>query len=118
MNYLVEMKLANSSRPIIGQDGITFIEQYILPTLELCKKLEAEKKIVAGGPLSGGVALSLIVNVESAQDLDSVITTLPVWPLMETSVIPMTTFDGRIQAVRTLLEQVRAQLHDGAGRAA
>jgi len=63
MNYLVQLKLA--SRPETPQEGIVFIEQFILPTLELCKRLEAEKKIVAGGPLSGAVALSLIVSAES-----------------------------------------------------
>jgi muconolactone delta-isomerase len=118
MNYLVEMKLTNSSRPATPQDGAAFIEQFILPTLELCKKLETERKIVAGGPLSGSVALSLIVNADSAQELDGLITGLPVWPRMETTVTPLNSFAGREQAVRTLLEQVKAQLQNEAERAA
>ena len=45
MQYLVEMKLAAYGRPTGGpQDGISFIEQYILPSLELCKKLEAAER--------------------------------------------------------------------------
>lgn len=107
MNYLVQLKLA--SRPDTPQEGIVFIEQFILPTLELCKKLEAEKKIVAGGPLSGAVALSLMVSAESVQELDDLITSLPVWPRMETTVTPLTTFDVRMQAVRVRLEQLKAQ---------
>ncbi len=107
MNYLVQLTLAN--RPAHPQEGIVFIEQFILPTLELCKKLEAEKKIVAGGPLSGAIALSLIVSAESVQELDDVITSLPVWPRMGTTVTPLTTFDGRMQAVRARLEQLKAQ---------
>ena len=82
MNYLVQLKLA--TRPAKPEEGIVFIEQFILPTLELCKKLETEKKIVAGGPLSGAIALSLVLSAESVQEVDSVITSLPVWPLMET----------------------------------
>lgn len=107
MNYLVQLKLAN--RPANPQEGIVFIEQFILPTLELCKKLESEKKIVAGGPLSGAIALSLIVSAESVQELDQVITSLPVWPLMETTVTPLSTFDVRMQAVRARLQQLKAQ---------
>jgi muconolactone delta-isomerase len=107
MNYLVELKLAN--RPANPQEGIAFIEQFIVPTLELCKKLEAEKKIVAGGPVSGAIALSLIVKAESPQELDELITSLPVWSRMETTVTPLTTFGGRMQAVRTKLEQLKAQ---------
>lgn len=107
MNYLVQLKLAD--RPANSQEGIVFIEQFILPTLELCKKLEAEKKIIAGGPLSGAIALSLIVGTESAQELDDLITALPVWPRMETTVTPLTTFDGRMQAARARLEQLKTQ---------
>ena len=107
MNYLVQLKLA--SRPANPQEGKVFIEQMILPTLELCKKLESEKRIVAGGPVSGSVGLSLIVSADSTKELDGVITSLPVWPLMETTVTPLATFDIRAQEVRARLEQMKAQ---------
>ena len=114
MNYLVHMKLVNSHRPAVPQDGIDFIEQIILPTLELCQKLQAEKKILAGGPMSGSIALSFIVSAGSAQELDDLITSLPVWPRMETVVTPLTTFDGRMESVRALLEQLKAQMQNEA----
>ena len=104
MNYLVQLKLA--SRPATPQEGAVFIEQFILPTLELCKKLEAQKRIVAGGPLSGAIALALIVSAESAEQLDDLVTSLPVWPRMETTVTPLSTFDVRMQAVRARLEEL------------
>jgi muconolactone delta-isomerase len=107
MNYLVQMKLA--SRPANPQEGKVFIEQMILPTLELCKKLESEKKIVAGGPVSGSIALSLIVSAKSAEELDGLVTSLPVWPLMETTVTPLAMFDVRALEVRARLEQLTAQ---------
>lgn len=107
INYLVQLKL--SSRPATPREGTVFIEQFILPTLELCKKLEAEKRIVAGGPLSGAIALALIVSAESAEQLDDLITSLPVWPRMETTVTPLSTFDVRMQAVRARLEQLKTQ---------
>lgn len=107
MNYLVQMKLAD--RPASPQEGIVFIEQVILPTLELCKEFEAEKRIVAGGPLSGAIALALIVSAESAQELEDVISSLPVWPRMETTVTPLTTFDGRLHTVRARFAQLKTQ---------
>ena len=107
MNYLVHMKTAH--RPASPQEGTAFIEQRILPTLELCRKLEGERKIVAGGPVSGAIALFLIVAADSAQELDAVITSLPVWPLLETTITPLTTFDGRMHALRARLEQVKSQ---------
>src|SRR5262249_22027528 len=86
MQYLVDMKLVAYGRPTGGpQDGISFIEQYILPSLELCQKLEVEKKILAGGPANGAIRLVMIVNAESAQELDELIESLPIWPRMETT---------------------------------
>ena len=38
MQYLVQMRLSSSGRPTDTAEGVTFIEQLILPTLELCKK--------------------------------------------------------------------------------
>ena len=108
MNYLVQMKLAASSRPATSQEGIDFIEQYILPTLELCKKLEAQKKIIAGGPVSGSIALSLIVSADSVQELDDLLTSIPVWPRMETTVTPLNSFEGRRIAAQTRLELLKA----------
>ncbi len=109
MQYLVEMKLADSGR-MGPQDGLSFIEQFVLPTLELCKKLLEEKKILAGGPVSGAIALAMIMRAESIQELDELIETLPIWPRMETTVIPLTSFEGRMVAVRPRLERLKASL--------
>jgi muconolactone delta-isomerase len=108
------MRLAASGRPATPAEGAVFIEQVILPTLELCTKLQDEKKIVAGGPVSGAVALALIVTAESARDLDDLITSLPVWPRMETDVTPLTSFEDRGLALRPRLEQIRAKARETA----
>ena len=109
MQYLVQLRLRNSANPMSPGDGIEFIEDLILPTLERCKKLQEDKKILAGGPMSGAVALSLIVTAGSAQELDDLVTSLPVWPRMETDVIPLTTFDERRRSVLSILEELKTQ---------
>jgi hypothetical protein len=75
------MKLASSTRPTTPQEGVAFIEQFIFPTLEICKRLEDEKKILAGGPVGGAIALALVIKAESIQELDELIGSLPIWPL-------------------------------------
>ena len=109
MQYLVQLRLRNSASPMSLSDGIEFIDELILPTLERCKKLQEDKKILAGGPMSGSVALALIVTAESAQELDDLVTSLPVWPRMETEVIPLTTFDERRYSVLSKLEELKTQ---------
>ena len=87
----------------------------ILPTLELCKTLESDKKIVAGGPVSGSIALSLIVSGQSAQELDGLTSSLPVWPLMEPAVTLLATIEVRAQEVRARLEQMKNQTNPQGG---
>ena len=108
MQYLVQMTLVAPGRPTIAGDGPTFIEEYILPTLELCMKMQAEKKIVAGGPMSGAVGLVLLIQADSALELDRIISSLPVWPRMETEVTPLTTFADRAQIVRSKLAELKS----------
>jgi muconolactone delta-isomerase len=109
MDYLVQMTLADSSRPASTtlQQGITFIEQFILPTLELCSRLAKENTILAGGPVSGNIALALIVRAESVEKLDQLIGSLPVWPFMNTTVTPLTTFENRAANLKPRLESLK-----------
>src|SRR5215813_10705210 len=104
MQYLVQMKLADSVRPRSPEEAIGFIEQYVFPTLDVSDKLLEEKKIAAGGPVGGAIALALVVRAESIQELDDVLESLPIWPLMQTTVIPLTSFEGRRVAGRRRLE--------------
>jgi muconolactone delta-isomerase len=108
MQYLVQMKLASHSRPNTPQEEITFIQGYIFPSLEILKELQKKKKILAGGPMSGTIGIALILEADSAQELDDLVEGLPVWPLMETVVTPLTTFDGRIASLRPKLERLEA----------
>ena len=109
MRYLVEMRLAEYAR-LEPREGLVFIENYILPSLELCKTLEAQGKILAGGPISGVIGFALIVEANSALELDEIIEGLPIWPRMHTTVTPLTTFDDRAKAIRPRLEQIRARI--------
>ena len=109
MQCLVQLRLADSSRVMSPGEGVAFIEELVFPTLEQCTKQLEQKKILAGGPMSGAVALGLIVTAESAQGLDDLITGLPIWPRMETQVIPLTTFEGRKQSILSNLDKLKAQ---------
>lgn len=111
MQYLVQMKLVAPARPTTVEDGIAFVERAIFPSLEMCKKMQDEKKVLAGGPMSGAIGLALIVNAESARALDDMITSLPVWPRMEVEVTPLATFEDRKQSLLPRLEKLKAQAH-------
>lgn len=109
MQFLVRLSLSSGARPNTEAEGLAFVENFILPTLARCGELQKERRIVGGGPESGVVALVLIVEAASSAELDEVITTLPVWPLMETTVTPLSTFEDRRRSVDAVLEMVKAR---------
>ena len=109
MHFLVRLTLTSGARRNTETEGLAFIENYIFPTLTPCSELQREGRIIAGGPENGAVALALIVESSSAAELDNVITSLPVWPRMETTVTLLTTFEDRRSSVDALLEMLKSR---------
>ena len=117
MEYLVDMRLADSGRATTPAEGVTLLEQYILPTLDLCQKLAAENRILAGGPVSGAIGLAFIIRADTAREIDEIVAGLPVWPRMVTTVTPLTTWSERANALRPRLELLRAGKMPGEAQA-
>lgn len=109
MQYLVRMEIISQGRPTTREEGVAFIEQVIFPTLEMCKQKLEQKKIVAGGPISGTIGIAIIVEAKSALELDEIVAALPIWPRTEVSVTPLTTFEDRMKAIRPRLDQLKAE---------
>jgi hypothetical protein len=74
------------------------------------RKLREEEN-PAGGPISGTIGIAMIVEAAFPLELDGILESLPVWPLMETSVTPPTTFEDRIRAISPRLERAKAGAH-------
>src|SRR5262245_55362646 len=108
MEYLVQMQLADSGRSKTPADGLMFIEHYVLPTLELGRRLQNERRILAGGPISAAIGLAFIIRVDSAREIDDLVEGLPIWPRMVTTVTPLTTWEDRAAALRPRLERLKA----------
>jgi muconolactone delta-isomerase len=109
MQYLVQMKILPEGRPKSVEEGEIFFKEFIRPTLELCKKLVNQEKILAGGPISGTIGLVLVVKADSAKELDDLVISLPVWPRMETEVTPLTTFEDRALSIERRLSDSRVK---------
>jgi len=109
MQCLVQMKIVLPDRPMSAEEGTVFFAEFIHPILELCKKLEDEKKILAGGPISGTTGLALVVKADSAKELDDLVTSLPVWPRIETAITAVTTTEDRALSIQRRLSDSRGE---------
>jgi muconolactone delta-isomerase len=107
MLFLIELDHVKQGTPLTPEIGRAFIEQTIFPTLARAEELVKAKKILAGGPVLGRVALRFIVEADSLSDVDKIITSLPIWPLAETRVTPLIAFSERRQHAEALLESLQ-----------
>lgn len=114
MRYFVEMRLVDSGRSTNPQEGLFFLENYVLPTLERCQELEREGKIVAGGPISATIGIAMIIEAATPLEIDQIVSDLPLWPRTHTVVTPLTTFEDRASGLRPRLERIKAKLAQGA----
>ena len=78
----------------------------IFPTIARAEQLIAEKKIVAGGPVAGRIALRLVVDAESVEAVDRLVSSLPLWVVAETRITPLISFAERRQHVNELLKRL------------
>jgi hypothetical protein len=109
MLFLVELDHVKSGPPPSPEAGRAFIEQIIFPTIARAEQLIAEKAIVAGGPVGGRIALRLMIEADSPEHVDRIITSIPLWTVAETRVTPLITFSERRIHVQTLLESMKTQ---------
>ena len=104
MKFLVELDQPMSGQPLSAEAERAFVERVVFPTLDRAEQLVREGCILAGGPVAGRVALRFVVDVESAQQLDLLITSLPLWTVAHTRVTPLIEFSDRRAHVSTLLQ--------------
>jgi len=99
--FLVELDHVKSGIPLSPEAGVSFIEQFIFPTITRAEQLVAQKKIVAGGPVVGHIALRLIIEADSLAEADR-----PLYPLAETRITPLLAFADRRASVQDVMERL------------
>ena len=107
MRYLIEMQLKLFPPSMAPEEGLAFGEQAVVPTLDALMAMEKAGIVLAGGPVAGSIALAFIVDVDSQAALDRIFGDLPIWPRMETTVRPLTTFAARKASVEGMVARVR-----------
>ena len=109
MLYLVTMEsLETGLLPL--QQNAQIIERAIIPGLEAVTKLEAEKKILAGGVFVGARSGVVIIEAASNEELGELLQSLPFRGVMKIDVTPLESMEYRLSLARKNLEQLKAAL--------
>ena len=106
MKFLIEIDQVKTAAPPTRQAGREFIEQIIFPTLDCADQLARAGRIVAGGPVAGRIALRFIAEADSPQQVDELVSSLPLWTVAETRVTPLIEFGERRAHVEILRQKL------------
>src|SRR6266849_7903582 len=76
------------------EEALKVLEKGILPTFDSLLKLEAEKRIVAGGLPVGERKFIFILEASSNEEVEQILRDIAVWGVLKWQVIPLQSFDG------------------------
>jgi len=106
MKFLVELDHIKTGQPFTEDAARAFIEGIIFPTLAKAEQLTQQGRIVAGGPVAGRIALRFIADIETTQQLDQLVSSLPLWTVSDTRVTPLIDFSDRRAHIEALLQRM------------
>ncbi len=83
-------------------------ENAIAPSLKVLSDWEEEGRI-KGGTMVGDREGTFIIDAPSNDKLDQMLQSLPFWPFLEWSIVPLTPFDQRLKRGNTAYEAMKEQ---------
>ena len=107
MKYLVTMELMGTPPATSPQEMVQWLEQIVIPSEEAMIRLEAEKKILAGGDLSGRRGWAFIMEAASNEELARLLSSIPQWPLLKVDVTPLHSCEENLAQIRQAVEQMK-----------
>ena len=89
------------------EEAVEVLEKGILPTFDALLKLEAEKKILAGGLPVADRAFVFILEASSNDEADQILREIPAWGVLKWKVTPLQSFEGRANKERSVVARSR-----------
>lgn len=89
------------------EETVEVLENVILPSFDELTKLEADKKILAGGLPVGDRAFVFIVEASSNDEVDQLLRRIPMWGALEWEVTALQTLAGRAAMERGILQDLK-----------
>ena len=89
------------------EEALQLLEDVVLPSLEAINKLQAEKRILAGGLKVGERAFVFVAEADSNEKLDRMLREIPFWGMVRWEVTPLEGFDTRAAEERVMMTRLK-----------
>ncbi len=110
MQYLVPMDFVDPDPLLLPQQFLGMLRQAVLRGHEALNNLKSEGKILPGEFPLGERAIAFILELDSPEELDSVLQGIPFWGITKTKVTPLQDFEARRDQDRQFAEQLEQSL--------
>ena len=89
------------------KEALQLLEDIVLPSLDALNRLQAEKRILAGGLKVGERAFVFVAEAESNEKLDRMLREIPFWGMVKWEVTPLEGFDTRAAEERVMTARLK-----------
>ena len=110
MQYLVTQEFVDPGPLLPPDQFLGMLSRAVLPGHQALMNLKSEGKVIAGGFPVGERAIAFIVEVDSPEDLDSLLQEIPFWGIVKTKVTPLQNFEDRRNQDQQFAEQLEQSL--------
>ena len=106
MKFLVKAENVEGSIPQNPREAAIFLENVVHPSLEMTEKWEADGKAF-GGVLAAQRAACFVIEAPSAEELDKLLTRLPLWGVTKWEVTPLISIAAAKDRNREIITQLK-----------
>lgn len=113
MLFLVRTEYVEVGALMPPEAAVSYVEQVVIPSLEVVAQWEQEGRILAGGTFPGERAGALVMEADSAEEVGQLLGSLPFWGQMKWDVRAMQSLSSVVERERSIVEQTKAALGQG-----
>jgi hypothetical protein len=89
------------------KEALELLEKAVLPSLDALSRLQAEKRILAGGVIVGEREFVFVAEAESNEKLDRMLREIPFWGMVKWQIVPLEGFDTRAAEEREMTARLK-----------
>jgi muconolactone delta-isomerase len=88
---------------------VQVLDQMVVPGVEKLDQLEQEGRIHGGGYTAGRGGV-FIIDADSSEEVDQLLTSLPHWPVVKVDVLPLISTSSLLERARTMRQRVQERV--------
>ena len=109
MRFLVTIEASDPPVGMPPEQLGQVLDQMIIPGLEKLAQWEQEGRVHGGGYTAGRGGV-FIVDADSSEEVDELVTSLPHWALLKVDVKPLVSASASVERVRAIRQRVQERV--------